>query len=169
MPCCFVCGVFVSLSPTPHWNCAWSFVKVPFIYLSTHTCTKGRHDQNPPPREPALPPTSLANTIPSGLLIKGNYSEIIPCSDSERWANIFASLFLFEVKCMSTCPDLNRFYTLKLCSRYKKKVILWLHSDPQTLNQPQKCGLYQYWAKTEITDYITSQPPVCDFQRKMTN
>lgn len=32
---------------------------------------------------------------------------------------------------------------------YKKKVILWLYSDTQTLNQPQKCVLYHYWAKTD--------------------
>lgn len=51
----------------------------------------------------------MANTIPSGLLIKGNYSEIISCSvrDRERWVNIFAS-FLIKVKCMSMCPKLNQ-------------------------------------------------------------
>lgn len=165
------------LSLTHHWNCACSFVKVPSIYLST--CIYGQHkDTNRdttalwqhPWWQPARAPTSLANTIPSGWLIKGNYSEIISCrgSDRERWTDIFASFLTFEVKCKSMYPHLN-LWSISYVIRAERKSFSDCVPIHKLWIKPRKCVLYHDWAKTEIIDYITNQPPVSDFQKKMTN
>lgn len=165
------------LSLTHHWNCACSFVKVPSIYLST--CIYGQHkDTNRdttalwqhPWWQPARAPTSLANTIPSGWLIKGNYSEIISCrgSDRERWTDIFASFLTFEVKCKSRYPHLN-LWSISYVIRAERKSFSDCVPIHKLWIKPRKCVLYHDWAKTEIIDYITNQPPVSDFQKKMTN